>query len=153
MLRKLIKSIFKLSMYGIGLAAMYGAWDYTQKWEVAEGELTLPQYVMSLNDQYGGAVTGVASQAVTLAQAGAASGAALVNGSGMLEKAGITLPEQAHAVAAVAAEPELAEVAAVVSEPSVADEAEAGLASVVVASVDRVMAPDVSLLPRSRPSR
>jgi len=150
MLRKLIRSIFKLGIYGIGLAAMYGAWDYTQKWEAAEGDLTLPQYVMSLNDQYGGAVTGLASQAVTLAQNGVASGAAMVAESGVMEKAGIAVPDQ---VLALSADPEAAdpEAADAVSDLPLAEGAETGADVVVVASVERVMAPDVSLLPRSRP--
>lgn len=87
---KLLKSIFMLKFYAVGLIAVVGIWDYTREAKDAGYAYSIDDYKSSVTERYGKEAE-IAFTVLDLAKATAVRGIELVDQTGVLAQVGITL--------------------------------------------------------------
>ena len=139
MLVRLIIRLFKLTFFLIGVVSIAGAWDFLQRSQAADGDYTLQEYAVSVEDRYGDQARAFVHTAWTLAQDGVAYGRDWAKSTGVLDGFGIDLDTLGFAPAEDTATP--VEIETVEAPDD---------SSVVIADANASLAPESSLLPRAR---
>lgn len=141
---KLVKGVVVMSAYTCGLVAVVGLWDYTQQAKTVDYEYSVEAYKLSVMDRYGAEAELAFGVMDTVTEA-AWRGAEIVEETGILEKAGISLPER------VVEPPQVILAVGNSAEVPVKDGSAEG--PMIVAAAQGVFAPESSLLPRARAAR
>lgn len=141
---KLVKGVVVMSAYTCGLVAVVGLWDYTQQAKAVDYQYSVEAYKLSVMDRYRAEAELAFGVMDTVTEA-AWRGVDFVEETGILEKAGISLPER------VVETPQVIFAVGNSAEGSVNDGGAEG--PIVVAAAQGVFAPESSLLPRARAAR
>lgn len=132
MIGKLVKSIFMLGFYAVGVCGVVGTWDYTRQAKAADYVYSFEDYKKSVVDRYGPEAS-IAFAVIDAVKTGAAHGLELAERSGMLASLGISLPRM---------NPEPSDATSGAAVPLAAP--------IVLASAGSQLAPESSLYPRAR---
>ena len=132
MIGKLVKSIFMLGFYAVGVCGVVGTWDFTRQAKAADYAYSFDDYKASVADRYG-AEAYIAFGVIDTVKTGAAQGLELAEKSGMLASLGISLPQPV---------PERSD--------ATSGAATRDAATLVLASAGSRLAPEISLYPRAR---
>lgn len=132
MIGKLVKSIFMLGFYAVGVCGVVGTWDYTRQAKAADYVYSFEDYKKSVVDRYGPEAS-IAFAVIDTVKTGAAHGLELAEKSGMLASLGISLPRMT---------PEPSDATSGAAVPLAAP--------LVLASAGSRLAPESSLYPRAR---
>lgn len=137
MIVKLVKNLVKLGFYSVGLAVVLGVWDYTRQAKSTDYQYSFEEYKLSVLDRYGEEAV-YAMSVLDAAENGLNSGIRWVEQTGLLEKAGVSIPQGVIA----------SDLDVIPNETQVDPDFDGALRQLAV--VNDVLAPETSLFPQAR---